>query len=111
MLLLYQHNVKPSPIFEEELKGLIDNRNMDSEDNLELDINVNMILSANMDIGQVKQLIRKYAKRSNYRFLKQVMLNLTNYALHMEPLPSSLAHLTTKPVFKLTQEPPFPLIQ
>ena len=83
MLSVFHHNFQPSPHFEQQLQVLIDNRNMDSEENLELHIQANMILSTHAPIQQVKQLIRTYAKRGNYRFLKQVMVNLTNFSLQM----------------------------
>ena len=62
---------------------MIQYRNMDSEENLQLHISVNMILSPNMDIQEVKKLIRQYAKRNSYKFLRQLMLNLNNYGLNM----------------------------
>ena len=55
-----------------------------------LDIGVNTILSLDMDIHSIKELIRKYSKKNNYKFLRQIMESLTNYSLNSLPLPSSL---------------------
>lgn len=85
---------------------MIENRNIESEENLELEINVNIILSTEMDINTVKNLFRRYSRKNNYKFLKQCLLNLTNYNLVLPALPSTLHYLTSKPTFALSQEPP-----
>ena len=72
-----------------------------------LDIGVNTILSLDMDINSIKELIRKYSKKNNYKFVRQIMESLTNYSLNPEPLPSSLAYNSS---LTLHQEPPFKLV-
>jgi len=47
-----------------------------------------------MNIDYIKQLIRKYSKKNNYKFLKQIMISLTNYNINFEPLSSSLKYLS-----------------
>ena len=63
---------------------------------MSFNISVNMILSLEMDIEAIKVLIRKYSKKNNFKFLKQIMTSLTNYNLGFSPLPSSLDHLDKK---------------
>jgi hypothetical protein len=72
---------------------MIDNGNIESEENMTLDISVNTILSIDMDIHSLKQLIRRYSKKNNYKFLKQCMVSITNYNLSYQPLNSSLDYL------------------
>lgn len=76
---------------------------------MDLDISVNSILSIDADIQSVKQLVRRYGKRSNYKFWRQCMVSITNYALTSQPLPSSLS-LQPSPIL-LVQEPPAPLVR
>lgn len=103
LLLVFHSSLKPSKTMQATLRELTDNRNIESDENLELDINVNIILSAEMEISQIKKLIRKYSRKNNYKFLKNTMINLTNYNLQLEPLATTLDYLHTKPTFKIIQ--------
>lgn len=51
--------------------------------------------------------MRKYAKKGNYRFLKQCLLSLNNYTLISPPPKSSLPLPETRPSLHLRQEPTF----
>ena len=90
LLSIFHSGLRPSKSFEKSLKDMIDNGNIESEENMNLDISVNSILSIEMDIEEMKRLIRRYSKRNNYRFWKQCLVSLTNYNLTYEPLSSSL---------------------
>lgn len=78
---------------------------------MNLDINVNLILSIEMDIESIKTLVRKYSKKNNFKFLRQCMINLTNYNLNFDPLSSSLEYFEKKPTITLTQQPTFDFVQ
>jgi hypothetical protein len=60
-----------------------------------------------MEMDSLKNLIRKYSKKNNYKFLKQCMLNLNNYTLNYEPFKTHLAHFENKSKFILKQEPSY----
>lgn len=66
---------------------------------------MNLILSASMPIDTLKSLIRKYSKKNNYKFLKQCVINLSNYTLLYDPFKTDLSHFTAKPPINLRQEP------
>ena len=72
---------------------MIEHGSIESEENMALNISVNTILSLDMDIEAIKILIRKYSKKNNYKFLKQIMTSLTNYNISFDPLGSSLDYL------------------
>ena len=54
LLRLFKSEIKPSKQFEEQLRQLIENRNIDNDENLKLDADVNLILSSNQDIKVIK---------------------------------------------------------
>lgn len=109
LLSIYHTGLRPSKAFECELREMIDNDNTESEESMAFHINVNTILSMDMDIEAIKLLIRKYSKKNNYKFLKQIMVSLTNYSIVHQPLASSLDYLHNKPHLVITQEPSFQL--
>lgn len=78
---------------------------------MSLDISVNTILSIDMEIDELKKLIRRYSKRNNYKFLKQCLLSITNYNFNYLHHSSSLDYFEKKVEIKLEQEPSFDLIQ
>jgi hypothetical protein len=110
LLLVLHSNLKGSKRLEGILRELTEGRNIESEENLELDINVNIILSGEMETAQLKALVRKYSRKNSYKFLKHTMISLTNYNLQLPPLPSSLAYLRAKPAFPILQDPPYSFI-
>lgn len=63
-----------------------------------------------MEIEDLKKIIKKYSKKNNYKFIKQCMMNLTNYSFLVNPIDSSLSYLNSKPTITITQEPSYNLI-
>lgn len=107
LLRLFRSEIKPSKQFEEQLRQLIENRNIDNEENLKLDANVNLILSSNQDIKVVKELIRKYCKKNSNTYLHGITSNLGELNLVYQPFKSTLDHFQKKPNITLMQERSF----
>jgi ribosomal protein L31 len=103
LLSIFHPGLRPSKNFEATLRGMIENGNIENEENMTLDISVNTILSIDMDIDSIKLLIRKYSKKNNFKFLKQIMASLTNYIILFEPLKSTLDYLVRKPEIVMSQ--------
>ena len=69
---------------------MIAHGSIESEENMNLNISVNTLLSVDMDIEAIKVLIRRYSKKNNYKFLRQIMSGMTNYLFTFSPVNSSL---------------------